>query len=320
MALKFPSQSKLLYVSGGAISNDGWTQYGYLNLPKDLSIVNRRGYGSTDNKGVPWVYRCKVTTYPQDEDGFGLNLAVGSDFATTLKISVCQNNWVMRNAAIKVHAARDAMWKKAGVKKSDLGAYAGSIRYHFNGATQTWLTPIDGGGDAFTGGTWDSTMMFTESDNDGFTLKLCGAGIDETAGNEPTALAIGHSYLSSRAHVAADSNLESSEAPTKFSVINELLRPVSVSAIDDNVVVDSQDDQDNPPYEIDIDNINSDITEPVEAGRCVTGVANGISTTVVDIPFGLAGLQATHYDSADTAINTDFLTEIEVIDIYPMQG
>ena len=94
--MKFPSQNKLHYVSGGAISNDTWSAYGYLNLPKDLSILNHRGYASTDNKGVPWVFRCKVTTYPQDEDGFGLNAVVGSDFATTLKIYVCQNNWVMK--------------------------------------------------------------------------------------------------------------------------------------------------------------------------------------------------------------------------------
>lgn len=318
--MKFPSQSKLHYVSGGAISNDGWTAYGFLNLPKDLALLNRRGYGSTDNKGVPWVYRCKVTTYPQDEDGFGYGAAVGSDFATTLKISVCQNNWVMRNAAVKFHAARDAMWKKSGVSKRHLGAYADSIRYHFDGATQTWLTPIDADGDAFTGGTWDSTTLRTESDTSGFALKLVGTGIDETSGNTASAINIGHSYLASRAYVAADSNLESSEAPADFSVLRELLRPVATSAVDDNVVGDAQDGQDNPPYEIDIDNTDSDITEPVEAGRCVSGVANGISTIVVDIPFGLAQLRATHFDAADTNVVSDFLTEIEVIDIYPMQG
>ncbi len=318
--MKFPSQSKLHYVSGGAVSNDTWTAYGYLNLPKDLSILNRRGYASTDNKGVPWVFRCKVTTYPQDEDGFGLNAAVGSDFATTLQINACQNNWVMKNAAVKFHAARNSMWKKSGVKRKHLGGYAGAIRYNFAGATQTWLAPIDGAGDAFAGGTWDSTILRTESDTSGFTLKLTGLGIDETAANAADAINIGHSYLASRAYVAADTNLEASEAPAKWSVLNELLRSVATSDVDDNVIVDAQGGQDNPPYQIDIDEVNSDITEPVEAGRCVTGVANGISTIVVDIPFGIAGLRATHYDAADTAITTDCLTEVEVIDIYPMQG
>ena len=212
------------------------------------------------------------------------------------------------------------MWKKAGVKRKHLGAYAGAIRYNFDGASQTWLMPIDADGDAFTGGTWDSTLLRTESDTGGFALKLTGLGIDETTGNTATAINIGHSYLSSRAYVAADTNLEASEAPAKFSVLNELLRSVSTSAVDDDVIVDGQDAQDNPPYEIDIDEVNSDITEPVEAGRCVSGVANGICSILVDIPFGIANLKATHYDAADTPITTDFLTEVEVVDIYPMQG
>lgn len=323
--MKFPSQNLLSYQTG-TISNDTYSALtsggvsGPLNLPKDLSILNRRGYASTDNKGVPLVYRCMITIYRQDEDGVGIGTAVGGDFATTLKIDGCQNNWVMKNAAVKFHAARNAMWKKAGVKRKHLGAYAGSIRYNYSAASQTWLVPIDGDGDAFTGGTWDSTLLRTESDTSGFALKLTGLGIDETSGNTATAINIGHSYLASRAFVAADTNLEASEAPAKFSVLNELLRTVATSGVDDDVISDGQGGQDNPPYEIDIDEVNSDITEPVELGRAVCGIGSNQGSVIVDVPFGICNVRATHHDAADTEVTHGGLMCVKVLDIYPMQG
>ena len=115
---KFPSQNKLYYQTGSigtgltAITSGGVT--GDFNLPKDLSLLNRRGYASTTRKGVPLVYRCKVDYYVQDEDQNGISAAVGTDFASTLDMYGCQNNWVMRNAAIKWHASRENMFKRAG--------------------------------------------------------------------------------------------------------------------------------------------------------------------------------------------------------------
>ena len=324
--MKFPSQNKLQYTTG-AISNDAWTiptsggVSGYLNLPMALSIVNRRGYASTTEDGTPLVYRCKIDLYIQDEDGFGLNTAVGTDFMTTLKIDGVQNNWTLLRAAKKFHAARNEMWKKAGVKRKDLGTYAkDAIRYNYDGGSDNWLVPIDGDGDALTGGTWDTTELITESDSSGFFLRLVGTGVDETAGNTATAVNIAHSYLSSRAHRPMDSNLESSESPTKFSILNELLRPVATSAVDDNIIEDAQGQGDNPPYEIDVDDTNCDVTESVELGRAVAGLGNAYGSVIVDIPFGLSRMKLTHYDSADTAVNTGGLICVEVLDIYEMEG
>lgn len=327
MALKFPSQNKMNYVSGSAISNDGWTAYGNLNLCRDLSVLNRRSYAMTDNKGVPWVFRCRVSTYPQDEDGFGLNAAVGSDFATTLKIDGCQNNWVFKNAAVKWHAALQSMRKEAGIKRSDLGAYAHQIRYALDNVSDTWLMPIDGDGDAFTGGDWDYTHFTSYADQD-FGLTLTGTATEEeTQAALPGHQNMAYSYLLSRAQPLADSNEHISETPGDYSILRTML---SGSAFEDmsTRVHDAREDAetqgDSPPYElIDIDDsgdINHDITESVELGRCVTGIANGMGQVIVDIPFGLCELRATHYDAADTAITTDFMTCVEVLDIYPMQG
>lgn len=258
--MKFPSQNKLQYAHAATVSNDGWTTLttrnaaddgtvtGHLNLFKDLSILNRRGYSMTTNKGVPYVVRAKIDLYLQDEDGFGLNTAAGTDFATTLKIDGCQNNWVMRNAAVKWHAAREAMFRKAGIPRSQRGAYAKTIRYNWDAADDQWVQPIDGAGDPFTGGTWDSTTISTEDDTD-MQLRLNGSGVDEGSAVSAASLNMAHSYLCSRAAVPDDSNLESSTTPEAFSVLNDMLANYPSFNVKDDVTVIARDEQDNPPYD-----------------------------------------------------------------------
>lgn len=322
MALKFPSQNKLQYVSGSAISNDGYTQYGLINLPKDLSLLNRRGYASTDNKGVPWVFRCRFTLYAQDEDGIGYDVTPGVDFASTLKIDGCQNNWVFRNAAVKWHAARRNMWKKAGVKNTSLGSYTGAIRYVYDSASDSFMVPIDGDGDAFTGGTWDASEFGDQGDSS-YKLGLTCDGVDEDTDASRTVLNVAHSYLSSRSTVPSDSNLESSEVPATRSHLQYLLSP-SIEE-DGTINIGVRDDVvgqgDNPPYEVfTTETLTHDITEPVELGRCVAGLGNAFGQVIVDIPFGLCRLRATHYSQADDAVTNDMAVTLEVLDIYPMQG
>ncbi len=335
--VKFPSQNKLQYAQASAVSNDAWSQFttanaamdgtvaGHLNLPKDLSILNRRGYASTDRKGVPLVYRCSVTLYAQDEDGFGYDLTPGVDFATTLKIDGCQNNWVMKNAAVKYHAAREKMFRDAGVKKGSRGAYAHEIRYNWDGANNSWLIPIDGNGNTFTGGTWDTSELTWSSDVS-FQLKLIGTGDDEESDAfAGTVIQLGHSYLMSRASVPADTNPELDETPAKFSVLNHMLQDAFGRTSEaDDVIAEARDEQDNPPYELldisDSGDVNHDITEPVELGRAVAGLGNQIATVLVDIPFGIADMRLTHYDQADTNVTSSPSICVEVLDIFPMQG
>ena len=323
---KFPSQRKILYQTG-ALSNDEYTQLtsgsvsGDLNIPKDLSLLNRRGYASTTRKGVPLIYRCKVDFYLQDEDGQGLSAAVGSDFAGTLKLDGCQSNWVMRNAAVKWHAAREEMFKKAGIPKAHRGAYSHEIRYNYDSNGDTWLVPVDGDGDPFVGGTWDTTEIITERDQS-LMLKLVGIGVNEDSAVSATALQIGFSYLSSRAQVADDTNLEASASPALFSVINNMLQPSTLAdSAADNIKDEAQDAQDNPPYDLwTAGDTNHDITEPVELGRAVAGLGNTYGSMMVDIPFGLARARATVHDAADTNITPSGLMCVEVLDIFEMQG
>lgn len=320
----------MLYQTG-ALSNDTYTQLtsggvaGDLNLPKDLSILNRRGYASTTRKGVPLVYQCKIDFYLHDEDGQGPSTAVTSDMQAVLKIDGCQNNWVMRNAAVKFHAAREHMFSRLNVKKSDRGAYSHEIRYNYDSNADTWLVPIDGDGDAFAGGTWDVSKLVTAADTD-LELKLVGIGLDEDAGAGATALQIGHSYLMSRRQVQDDSNVGTDETPADKSILQGLLADFNASStsLTDAVNTRASDEQDNPPYELidisDSGDVNHDITEPVELGRAMAGLGNGYGSTIVEIPFGLARMRATIYDAADTNVTPSGLVCVEVLDIYEMQG
>ena len=326
---KFPSQRKILYQTGG-LSNDTYTLLtsggvsGDLNLPKDLSLLNRRGYASTTRKGVPLVYQCKIDFYLHDEDGQGPSTAMGADLQATLKIDGCQNNWVMRNAAVKFHAAREAMYAKLGVKKGNRGAYAHEIRYNYDSNGDTWLVPVDGDGNAFTGGTWDVSKLVTEADTD-LEMKLTGLGLDEDTANAATAVQIGHSYLMSRRQVQSDSNVGTDETPSDRSILQEMLADFDTSTTAfDATQTRASDEQDNPPYELidisDSGDVNHDITEPVELGRAIAGFGNAYGSVIVDIPFGLAKLRGTVYDAADTNITPSGLVCVEVLDIFEMQG
>ena len=325
--VKFPSQNKIMY-AGAAVSNGNFAQTHILCLPKDLSILNRRGYASTTRKGVPLIYRVAATVYPSGLDGSGYVTSVSSDVKTTVKFLGCQNNWVMKNAAVKFHAAREKMFRKAGIKKAHRGAYAHEVRYGYSayGDAANFAAPVDGDGAAFTGGTWDLSQFTTEDDVE-FYCTLVGTGTNESSVISVDSLQIGFSYLSSRAKVPDDSNLESSAGPAKYSLLNDLLDDSDLAiTYKDDIVSTAQDEQDNPPYDIwAADDTNHDITEAVELGRCnLLPQGSGASlpqTVIIDVPFGLMEVQMAHRDPGDNSgITDDLALGLEVLSIYEMQG
>ena len=312
--------------AGAAVSNGNFTETHKICVPKDLSILNRRGYASTTRKGVPLVYRVAATVYPTGLDGSGYTTSVSSDVRTSVKFLGCQNNWVLRNAAVKFHAAREKMFRRAGVKKSHRGAYSHEIRYAYSGASDTFAAPVDGSEEAFVGGTWDLSDMITEDDNS-FKLRLVGTGLDESSANAISDLNISLSYLQSRAKVPDDSNLESSTMPAKFSILNDLLDDADIDiGFKDDIVSEAQDAQDNPPYDImAVNDTNNDVTEEVELGRTVLmpqgSGATLPQTTVLDVPFGIMRVLMAHRDPGDNSgIVDDLALGLEVLDIFEMQG
>ncbi len=334
--VKFPSQNKMIYETA-ALGNDDWSAAGYLNLPKDLSVVNRRGYASTTRKGVPLVYRVRFTmsqhtltgraSARNDNDAGSASVdtdtetAIAADNATLLKVLTVQNNWVVKNAAVKWHAAREKMMRDAGIPKKNRGAYAHEIRYNFDSASQTWMTPYDGDGAAFTGGTWDVSTLAFQGDKD-VQLKLVGTAFTEdSALSSQSVQNMAYSYLASRATVPADSNLETNLVPADFSIMRELLSPMPPGDSADEIDAIAEGEGDNPPYhEFNASTVNHDITEPVEAGRVIAGPGVGVGQLICDIPFGLAELNARHSGATDQTIVDPVAFGVEILDIYPMQG
>lgn len=323
---KFPSQRKLMY-EGAAISNGNFAQTHIISLPKDLSIVNRRGYASTTRKGVPLVFRVAATVYPAGLDGSGYVTNVSSDVKTTVKYLGCQNNWVSKNAAVKWHAAREALWKAAGISKKDIGAWAKEVRYCYAAYNETLAAPVDGVGAAFAGGTWDLTPFVTEDDAE-FMLALTGDGVDEDASFNATQLNFMFSYLSSRATVPADSNLESSDVPATNSKLQQILNWNSgVTRAEMSYIQEDVDNvQDNPPYHaFGSGSTTHDVTEEVELGRVMLypqGSGGSLPmTTIIDIPFGIMRVLASHQDPGNNSgVVDDLALGLEVLDIFEMQG
>lgn len=336
--VKFPSQTKIMY-AGATVSNGSFAQTHLVNIPKDLSILNRRGYDNTTRKGVPLVYRVRATVYPTGIDGSGYVVSASADVKTTVKFNGVQNNWVYRNAAIEWHKAREKMFRDAGVKKSDRGAYSHTLRYNYNGQGETFAAPVDGAGAAFNGGTWDTSDITWEGDQD-FGLILVGAGDDqESNAFAGTTLHMAHAYLLSRSNMQADTNLQSEEGPAKFSVLNSMLSLDSTAdtGTQDDIIEEARNAQDAPPYEVldlsDSGDVNHDITESVELGRlCLypsgsidsnqAAVAGtGPQSIVFDVPFGIMNVQMCHRDAGDNSgITDDLALGLEVLKITEMQG
>ncbi len=336
---KFPSQKLMTYDTPN-LTNDELQDCGVLNVPKDLSLLNRRGYASTTRKGVPLIYRTRFTLYSMtragkrpalNTDGAG-NVSVdtdaetvpSADFTTLLRVTGCQDNWTMRNAAVKWHAARDSMWRQAGVKKSHLGAYAHEIRYSFDSASETFMTPTDGDGADFAGGTWDLTEINNGIDEDGFGLRLTGQGSDEDSATTPSIVTIGHSYLQSRRQPDADSNEGASSTPSNHSLLNATLFDIGDDGGNDptdDIISNAKGQGDNLPYEVfDGATLNHDITEPVLLGQGVTSISTPVASFICDIPFGLAKIQARHSGAADQNIVDPVFFSAEVLKIFEMQG
>jgi hypothetical protein len=322
--MKFPSERKLTYVTG-AVSNGNFADLGKVNLPKDLSILNRRGYDHTTPKGVPLCYKVAVHWYPSGLDGSGYTVTVSTDVRTSLKFLTAPNNWVAKNAGKAWHEARIADMKRTGIKMKQLGAYAKTIRYEWDSASTTWLAPYDGAGNAYAGGTWDTTTIFNTIDEAGFKLRLIGQADDEDSVQTGTDINALHSYLQSRATVRPDSNGEVNLVPSDSSLLLALRQGTDRDADHSAALIaDVRGAQDNPPYdEFDGSDTNSDITEPTESARMVMYPAaqSGVISTVFEVPYGIFQVLGCNRDPGDNSGFVDDMSfSVEVLDIYEMQG
>lgn len=301
------------------------TAPGAINLCRDLSLLNRKNHEHTTRKGVPLVYHTKITTYrPASTD---------ADEMQILKFQTVPSNWVYRNAAVKLHYAREAMMKKNGITKKERGRYDHTIRYGWEntdtseGSSSGWITPIDKDDNEFSSaelGTWDTTELIL---NDGTEVRpsLWGGISDQledtsnAAGNHSLALM----YLQSRHLIREDdqdaTNLEGDgaeqEFPGEFSIIRDLFNP-GIDTMDE-VRESVSESQDNPPYDADDISVTATFVEPIEKARTMTGLQSMVKDVCyVDVPFGIVDVVGLIKSGSARTM----YWQVEVLGVSEMQG
>lgn len=305
-------EGKLSYIADGfdatnaTVDNDT----AYLNLARDLSALNRKGFEQTTRKGVPLVYHCKLTIVKNIIDDRPNSLLSALPYTAP-------QNWVTRNGAVKLHAAREKMFSNAGIKKSDRGRYDKSIRYGWNAHNQVWERPIftDGTGVYTDFGEWDLSKIAIDQDTE-LVPTLFGSVFDESAATTGDSFNMMNAYLNSRRKIQ-DDDLDSAEGVADHSIIRSMFNVED--ATDDELAVIADDNQDLPPY--DHDAVAGTFTSMVASDIAVCGNHGAPKDTIFfDAPFGLA--QLTFTKSADAAGDLDgnVLYFIEVLGISEMQG
>ena len=309
-----------LNYNSGTIATTAHTPIEIVNLCRDLSAINRKGFNQTSSKGVPLVYHCRITMYRTPD-------ASDADLLTEMVAITAPQNWVYRNAAVKLHAARNKMFAKNGVTKSMLGRYAKTIRYGFSEAAAGDMTsynlPLgetnpdssqvalwDEDGSEI----WDLSQLAITTDTSLYAT-LCHNSLDEeSAITGAVSFNLAEAYLNSRKTVQLDDETDA-DTPASFSIIRDMFQDYQAGTSDEVLVI-SETVQDNPPY--DADDIDGSFTQCVEQGRCHTGQGTAsISIMNVDVPFGLLCLRARRWNAGGSG-NFDF--RVDVLGVSEMQG
>jgi hypothetical protein len=249
------------------------------------------------------------------------------DNVVVIKFFGTLNNWVYRNAAVKTHAAREAMFKDAMVKKSQRGSYDHTIHYAWASHSESYINPIHGTAvetaNTIDGGSWENSKLIYPADTDGAVLCLTGAhSSEESAEGSRAYLVLPQLYLQSRhAEVPDDSNIESATNAAKFSVLNKLLTPNYMGTMDE-VTAFARDNQDNPPYSL--TEVGGDWSTPVEIGRLQFNANVGhAAQTVIDCPFGFCLIRAqvmNAHERNDANINAQVDLAFRLLSVREMES
>lgn len=302
---------------------EGWTSEAsateqrnyYFNLARDLSLANRKEMTQCTTKGVPLVYHCRVTIvrpYGDEED-----------VILTSKGHTAQQNWVTRNAAVKTHFAREAMYKNAGVKKSERGRYDKTLKLNYNQETQTWALPEFSDQSAFyglSGSDWDPSTIAIDDDA-ALVPTLFGPIVNEESAVNATTFNIQNAYLASRRKPQVD-DLDAGEDVAASSILRQMFTVDDER--DDEIQALTQVVGDSTPY--DSDSVQGTFTsESVAAYGAVGTYAAPQITFDVDVPFGLMfwELRKKTIDGANTAsagMKDAVPFHVEVLGISEMQG
>ena len=305
-------EGKIAYHTGN-VSNSARTRIGTVNLCRDLSLINRKNHEQTTRKGVPLVYHCKVTAFKD-------TYSADSDRIDQMTFLTVPQNWVYRNASVQLHKAREAMYKKNGVRKSERGRYSKTVRYQWDGSG-SYVAPYNPepvGLTAYSGaelGSWDETdLVMSDGDTVNISLWTDTSLQDQDAALPASTVGLTQGYLYSRPLITDDD--DGSEAlPAKFSMIRDMF---NVGGSTQDEVRDLADTEaDSPPY--DADDLEGTFTQLVEQGRTLTGQGTAARDVIyIDVPFGMMAVYGESINAAATDQSWQF--NVEVLSVSEMQG
>lgn len=310
-------EGNLYYDLSGWTSDSSVTEQRnyYFNLARDLSLANRKELTQCTTKGVPLVYHCRVTIVRPFMDNERVIL--------TGKGHTAQQNWVTRNAAVKTHFAREAMYKNAGVKKSERGRYDKTLKLNYNQESQTWALPEFSDQSAIynlTGSDWDPSKIAIDDDAS-LVPTLFGPIVDEESLVNSTTFNIQNAYLASRRKPQVD-DMSVGEDVAASSILRQMFTVDDER--DDEIQALTQVVGDSTPY--DSDSVQGTFTsESVAAYGAVGTYAAPTITFDVDVPFGLMfwEMRKGTTDGAASGANgmkNHVPFHVEVLGISEMQG
>jgi len=284
----------------------------YFNFARDLSALNRKEHHMTTKKGVPLNYHLRITLIRPYSDP--------TTVLSSATVKTAPQNWVHRNGSVKLHYAREQMFKNAGIRKSERGRYSSTIRYVWDDASQTWATPyFTDGTTTFTDfGEWDETTIAIDEDTD-LKVALFGTPVDETSAVNAATFNVGNAYLHSRRKPDED-DADAGDVSSPHSIIRSLYNVED--AVDDEVQAIAESEQDIPPY--DQDGNAGTFTSQVNNPPLMLGNLGGSLKETVDVvvPYGICEILFAKQEINGTNVNlsADLGFYVEVLGTSEMQG
>lgn len=291
------TQEGRLQYNVSSVAHDNW-----LNLARDMSATNFRGYDGIDSNGNLLVYVCDFE--------FLTDTA-----ANSIHIRTAPETWKTKNACKKWHAYRELMFKESGIKRSERGTWSKSIRPYFDplhaGSPQYTLTPqqvamkLDGDASEWSWndesnialGDWTYTNIVVETNPDSpdttketdvFNLCLMGQSVNALTGTSSSdqhwdTVAMIESYNQDRAAMTDESYEPVSDTNNPLA----LLKGRSESAYE-TLEIAKEEGDDGPPYDVEggIWPVLGGYLESTSTGQQITRAYG------VRIPAGLALIEA----------------------------
>ena len=289
MARIEPAVTQIMYDIPDGIS--------YIDLAKDLSIVNRRAY----RQGYTYVI--------QDIQMHSV-LGIKHSDITLLEFATAGNSWIVHNAWTKgFHMWRDQVRdvEQIGVMEGRWNDYKVYLDDHMEDGTT--LAPLDGDGNAYLVGDWDYSAVVFDDDGVERDLKMHLIGASNLADtNEESGIGLVYEYSISRPYITGSND----EEPDVSSSASDSIyaKMLGTDELTDRLVQNIEEGNDLPPY--DEDNYpggadNADAPVPTRIMSC-TGGQGSASVSGFIVPCGLLKVE-----NSEIQQNGDFLQDATIV-------